>query len=339
MVYGISKARWFRLYEISNEAYDSLRSRLSKELVEQISKEVSISDNTQNNGKAHKILFKGVDLFSTMTRSIYLKNYKKMSDSEISDLTTGIIKRANPQISKEELEKVRRNYLEEEISTASSFYSIFDNAKNIVRLIVPDNAVDRLIGKITENSGQTPYVYDLPDGPEFLLWVFSKYWNKEKVGKININNVSSVSNIEEQSNHEFTHKASGEAERNSLEICFKIMLNKAITSMRFDIDFNKEFGNTIELHIPQYKKSPKSFRFSLPLDSLMVPDGLNDEIDKMKEDESLVFRKGLGAFLFFQDLFPHLEKEYISEKEQWFKTKKKEFIRTIREHAITEIGS
>lgn len=337
MVNGVTKARWFKLYSISKDALNILRKELGESMSVKISKEVEFKiEDDDGNEIDPKISTNGVDLLEKLTQRQYMKEYLKMSEYDIDELTTRIIKRVAPQISSDNLSRLKNDYLNEKTSVSDTFYLLQDESSKSI-LLVPNNSVDRIIDKIAEKSRETPSVFDLPDGPEFLLWLFYKYWKKVNINGINITNVSSVSNIEENNNHVYSHRASGDAERDSLEICFKIMLNKAITSLRFQLNLNNKFGIEIEIQIPERRKSPKSFRFSIPNDSMILPSALSSEISTLEETEKLVLKKGLGAYLFYSILFPTLISEYKREEKFWKNANSKAFVKEIYDYAMSKM--
>lgn len=337
MVNGVTKARWFRLYSISKDAINILMDKLGESMSVKISKEVEFNiEDVDGNKIDPKIETKGIDLLEKITQQQYMRDYLKMSDYDIEELTTRIIKRVDPQISVDKLSKLKSAYLSEKTSVSDTFYLLQDETLKSI-LLIPDNSVNRIVDKISEKSIETPSVFDLPDGPEFLLWLFYKYWKKANISGINITNVSSVSNIEENNNHVYSHRANGDAERDSLEICFKIMLNKAITSLRFQLNLNNKFGIEIEIQIPERRKSPKSFKFSIPNDPIILPSELLAEISNLRETEKLVLKKAIGAYLFYSILFPPLISEYKKEEKTWKNGNNKTFINEIYNYAMSKI--
>ena len=338
MANGVAKARWFRLYLISKNALNPLKENLGGNLSVEISKELEFKmGEASENERDTKVKVEGVDLLEEITQQQYLKRYHKMSDEDIHELTTNMIKNIDSDVSPDKISKLIDDYLNEKKIVSDTFYLVQDESYKII-LIVPDKSVNRVIEKIAKNSNETPSVFDLPDGPEFLLWLFSKYWNRSKINGINITNISSVSNMEEQNNHQYTHRADGESERDSLEICFKIMLNKAITSLRLQLNFNEKVGIEIEIQIPDHIKSPKSFRFSIPpIDSITLPDDISQEIYDFGNTEKLVVKKALGIYILYSILLTKLILAYKNEQNSWVGKDKMIFINEIYKFAGEKI--
>jgi hypothetical protein len=336
---GIIKARWLRIYTISDDAVIRIKKELEGNLSVKIAKEIEFKVEDGNGNEIDpKIEAEGIDLLEKITQLEYLKYNHKMSDQYIEELITNMFKRVDPQMPSEKLNKLKYDYLNEKISISDTFYLLKDETHKSM-IVVPESSVDKIIDKISEISRETPLVFELPDGPEFLLWLFSKYWRKSSIGRIHITNVSSVSNIEENNNHEYSHRANGDAERDSLEICFKVMLNKAITSIKFQLDLDRKFGNEIEIQIPDHRKSPKSFKFSIPVDSVIFPGELSKVIKSLSGNEQFMLNKSLGAYMFNSILFPQLVSAYKSEEPFWKNRDKEVFVKEIYDFAMKKVGS
>lgn len=331
----IIKARWLRFYSMPDEAVETLKRRSGDSLSVSISREVElgIADDTEQYTNI-RLQVEGVELVEKISRQKYLEENLKMPPQRIDEFVTGVIKKVKPEASQDNINKSKNDYLNETINIGTPFYLIMDGTGKSI-IVAADKALDMLLPKIAEKSGETPSSFELPNGPEFLLWLFYKYWNRLNIKGININNISSISNIEEHNHHTFNHKTYGEKERESIEVCFKILLNKAITSLKLQTVFNENYGNDIEIQIPNHK-TPNSFRFSL-YSSSPNANGLLSESSALKDDEQAMLKKGVGAYIFNAVILPPLISAYASEKEAW-KEEKKNFISQMQEYANKSIG-
>lgn len=334
-MYKIIGARWLRVYTMSDEAVNTFKRRMDENLSVKISSEgeIKIIDGTGQHNNI-KLRIEGIELSDKISRKDYLEKYLKMAPQRIDDLITGVIKRVEPEISQAKVDKFKNDYLNETMSIGNPFYLIRDGSGKST-MVVADKALSILYSILSEKSGENPSNSELPDGPEFLLWLFYKYWNELNINRISISNVSSVSNIEEHNHHTYTHRANGEKERDSVEVCFKILLNKALTSLKLQLAVDGTPGNDIEIQLPDYTRSPKSFRLYIPSNSPNV-DSLLKEFSSLEDDEQVMLRKGLEAYIFNAILLPPIISTYIREEKVW-REEKKDFITEMRKYANKNI--
>jgi len=324
---------WLRIYTIDKEF---LNRFLSKDKISLNSEnKIDFIKDNKNNIEG-ELIIKNMSLIVNMTRENYFKQYLKMTQEQIDNILETFLNEFKQNIPME-YKRIKENYLKQVIEIYSPFYIIEDKS-NVSYIILSDKFVKLILTKINEELGTIPNIYELPDGPNFFLWLFSKYWYNKNIGDIKITNVTSISNIEESYNHLYNHSAKGDSQKNSLEICFKLTLNKIIKSLKFTISY-EDFEVGISINIPDYANAPKSFKFIIPLNEIKLPEYIKEKINELEPNKNKenFLEKNIVIYIIFNYILKILAKQFDLEKNDWEKTKKDEFLNEIKKYAVNKL--
>jgi len=329
----IDSRSWLRIYTINKEFLNKFL--LSDKISLNFENKIDIIKDNKNNIE-EELIIKNMSLIDNITRENYFKQYLKMTQDQIDNILETFLNEFKQNIPIE-YKRIKENYLKQVIEIYSPFYIIEDKS-NVSYIILSDKFVKLILTKINEKLGTIPNIYELPDGPNFFLWLFSKYWYNQNIGDIKITNVTSISNIEESYNHLYNHLARGDSQKNSLEICFKLTLNKVITSLKFTISY-EDFEVGISINIPDYANAPKSFKFIVHLNEIKLPEYIKEKINELEptKNKENFLEKNIAIYIIFNYVLKILAKQFDLEKNEWEKTKKDEFLNEIKKYAVNKL--